>query len=80
VQHNRESRTLQYAMRDRLALLGWSEIEVIDEDLGRSAAGGGHRAPGSRSATAEPATARPKLSEGSPTELVVAVPGDLDQS
>ena len=44
VQHNRESRTLQYAMRDRLAQLGWSEIEVIDEDLGRSAAGGTTRA------------------------------------
>jgi hypothetical protein len=26
-------------MRDRLAALGWSEIEVIDDDLGRSAAG-----------------------------------------
>ena len=44
VEHNRESRTLQYAMRDRLAQLGWSEIEVIDEDLGRSAAGGTTRA------------------------------------
>ena len=44
VQHNRESRTLQYAMRDRLAQLGWSTIEIIDEDLGRSAAGGTPRA------------------------------------
>ena len=44
VQHNRESRTLQYAMRDRLAELGWSEIEVIDDDLGLSAAGGTARA------------------------------------
>jgi DNA invertase Pin-like site-specific DNA recombinase len=40
VQHNRESRSLQYAMRDRLAQLGWSEIEIIDDDLGCSAAGG----------------------------------------
>jgi hypothetical protein len=24
-------------MRDRLTALGWSEIEVIDDDLGRSA-------------------------------------------
>lgn len=40
VQHNRESQVLQYAMRDRLMQLGWSEIEVIDEDLGCSAAGG----------------------------------------
>ena len=44
VLHNRESQALQYAMRDRLAQLGWSEIEVIDEDLGRSAAGGAPRA------------------------------------
>lgn len=39
VLHNRESSALQYAMRDRLTALGWSEIEVIDDDLGRSAAG-----------------------------------------
>ena len=44
VLHNRESSALQYAMRDRLTALGWSEIEVIDEDLGRSAAGGVQRA------------------------------------
>ena len=44
VQHNRESQVLQYAMRDRLVQLGWSEIEVIDEDLGCSAAGGTTRA------------------------------------
>ena len=39
VLHNRESSALQYAMRDRLVALGWSDIEVIDDDLGRSAAG-----------------------------------------
>src|SRR6266481_5215801 len=39
VLHNRESSALQYAMRDRLTALGFTEIEVIDEDLGRSAAG-----------------------------------------
>ena len=44
VLHNRESSTLQYAMRDRLAALGWSQIEVIDDDLGRSAAGTVQRA------------------------------------
>jgi len=44
VLHNRESSALQYAMRDRLGTLGWSEIEVIDDDLGRSAAGGIQRA------------------------------------
>ncbi len=37
VLHNQESQRLQYAMQQRLALLGWNEIEVIDEDLGRSA-------------------------------------------
>ena len=44
VLHNRESSALQYAMRDRLTALGWSEIEVIDDDLGRSAAGSVQRA------------------------------------
>ena len=44
VLHNRESGALQYAMRDRLTALGFVEIEVIDEDLGRSAAGGVQRA------------------------------------
>jgi DNA invertase Pin-like site-specific DNA recombinase len=44
VLHNRESQTLQYAMRERLATLGWSEIEIIDEDLGLSANGGTTRA------------------------------------
>jgi DNA invertase Pin-like site-specific DNA recombinase len=44
VLHNRESSALQYAMRDRLTALGFIEIEVIDEDLGRSAAGGVPRA------------------------------------
>src|SRR3954447_3498080 len=41
VSHNREGRALQYAMRERLLRLGWSEVEGIDDDLGRSAAGGG---------------------------------------
>src|SRR5215813_5614961 len=39
VNHNLESQRLQYAMQDRLRQLGWREIEVVDEDLGRSAAG-----------------------------------------
>ena len=39
VAHNEESRRLQYAMQDRLRELGWQEVEVVDEDLGRSAAG-----------------------------------------
>ncbi|CAN5597465.1 recombinase family protein [soil metagenome] len=44
VLHNRESSALQYAMRDRLVALGWSRIETVDDDLGRSAAGGVTRA------------------------------------
>ena len=39
VRNNLESQKLQYAMQERLRQLGWSEIEVVDEDLGRSAAG-----------------------------------------
>ncbi len=38
--HNRESNTLQYAVRDRLMALGWSSIKTIDDDLGRTAVGG----------------------------------------
>ena len=37
--HNLESQKLQYAMEARLRQLGWREIEVVDEDLGRSASG-----------------------------------------
>src|SRR6201993_401404 len=44
VLHNPESSVLQYAMRDRLTALGWSRIETVDDDLGRSAAGGVARA------------------------------------
>ena len=44
VTHNQESRLLQYAMRERLHGLGWSEVEVIDDDLGRSATGAVTRA------------------------------------
>src|ERR1700680_1450003 len=44
VSHNLESQKLQYAMQQRLRQLGWQEIEIIDEDLGRSAAGGVARA------------------------------------
>jgi DNA invertase Pin-like site-specific DNA recombinase len=42
--HNLESQKLQYAMEARLRQLGWHEIEVVDEDLGRSAAGSVTRA------------------------------------
>jgi len=39
VTHNLESQRLQYAMQDRLHHLGWREVDVVDDDLGRSAAG-----------------------------------------
>jgi DNA invertase Pin-like site-specific DNA recombinase len=39
VTHNLESQRLQYAMRDRLQQLGWRDVDIVDEDLGRSAAG-----------------------------------------
>lgn len=35
--HNTESRRLQYAMKERVHGLGWQDVEVIDEDQGRSA-------------------------------------------
>lgn len=39
VLNNTESRRLQYAMRQRLEELGWHDIDVIDDDLGQTAAG-----------------------------------------
>jgi len=39
VNHHLEGQRLQYAMRDRLHHLGWRAIDVVDDDLGRSAAG-----------------------------------------
>jgi DNA invertase Pin-like site-specific DNA recombinase len=35
--HNKESERRQYAMEKRVRRLGWSGVEVIDEDQGRSA-------------------------------------------
>ena len=40
VQNNLESQRLQYGLADRARDLVWSQVEAIDEDLGRSAAGG----------------------------------------
>lgn len=40
VMNNLESQRLQYAMEAHIRSLGWSEVEIIDEDLGRSAGGG----------------------------------------
>ena len=39
VLNNLESQKLQYAMETHLRSLGWNEVEIIDEDLGRSAGG-----------------------------------------
>ena len=42
--HNLESQRRQYGLTDRARQLGWQDVEVIDDDLGRS--GGGARRPG----------------------------------
>lgn len=39
VHHNLESQRRQYALADRARELGWHDVEVIDDDLGRSGAG-----------------------------------------
>jgi hypothetical protein len=45
VMHNQESQILQYAMQERLRELGWSEIEIVDDDLGRRKRSDGPQAP-----------------------------------
>src|SRR4249920_3682338 len=42
--YNHESRRRQYGLADRAKQLGWTTVEVIDDDLGRS--GGGTARPG----------------------------------
>src|SRR5215469_12522662 len=42
--YNHESRRRQYGLADRARQLGWTVVEVIDDDLGRS--GGGTARPG----------------------------------
>jgi DNA invertase Pin-like site-specific DNA recombinase len=37
--HNHESRRRQYGLADRARQLGWTSVEVIDDDLGRSGDG-----------------------------------------
>jgi len=44
VAQNLESQRRQYGLADRARQLGWPDVEVIDDDLGRS--GGGARRPG----------------------------------
>jgi hypothetical protein len=36
LKHNQESRRRQYGLAERARQLGWSSVEVIDDDLGRS--------------------------------------------
>ena len=38
--HNHESRRRQYALAERARGLGWSDVVVIDDDLGVSGSGG----------------------------------------
>jgi DNA invertase Pin-like site-specific DNA recombinase len=42
--HNHESQRRQYGLVNRAKQLGWTDVEVIDDDLGRS--GGGIARPG----------------------------------
>src|SRR5271169_4191023 len=37
--NNRESRLRQYGLADRARALGWTDVTVIDDDLGRSGSG-----------------------------------------
>jgi excisionase family DNA binding protein len=39
VQHNHESQRRQYGLRERARLLGWQDVTIVDEDLGRSGSG-----------------------------------------
>jgi DNA invertase Pin-like site-specific DNA recombinase len=39
VQNNLESQRRQYGLADRARQIGWTEVVVIDDDLGRSGAG-----------------------------------------
>lgn len=45
VQNNLESQRRQYGLVERARQLGWEQVEVIDDDLGRS--GSARRAPAS---------------------------------
>ena len=39
VQNNHESQRRQYGLRERARLLGWQDVTVVDDDLGRSGSG-----------------------------------------
>ena len=53
--HNHESRRRQYGLVDRAKQLGWSNVDVIHDDLGRS--GGGIARPGFERCSQRSATA-----------------------
>lgn len=44
VNHNLESKRRQYGLTERARQLGWQQVEIIDDDFGRS--GGGIVRPG----------------------------------
>lgn len=46
VKRNTESQRLQYALADRASHLGFKHVEIIDKDLGASAASGARQRPG----------------------------------
>ena len=48
VAHNLESQRRQYALVERGRQLGWSEVQVIDDDLGRTGDGGAARPGGDK--------------------------------
>ena len=58
VQHNVESQQLQYALVERARALGFSEIEVVDDDLGSSAAEGSSKRVGFEHVLSEIAVGR----------------------
>ncbi|MFK7945290.1 MAG: recombinase family protein, partial [Paracoccaceae bacterium] len=39
VVHNLESQRRQYALAERARGLGWADVQIIDDDLGRSGSG-----------------------------------------
>ena len=55
--HNHESRRRQYGLAERARQLGWHDVVVIDDDLGRS--GSGVSRPGFATAS-HPAGERPR--------------------
>lgn len=46
VKHNIESQRLQYALAERASRLGFRQVDIIDKDLGSSAASGSRQRPG----------------------------------